>query len=330
MMTISPEIRPMEPDLVAQIKAGEVIERPASVVKELLENAIDAGASRIRIDLQDGGIALIRVVDDGCGIDPESLALAFEEHTSSKLHASSDLETISTLGFRGEALYAISNVARVEAISGIRGEPSAWSVTFDHGDLLSGEPAAPGGGTRFTVFDLFSRVPARRKHLRSPRSETAVIHQVVGQYAVAHPSIAVTLVSDGRTLVSTPGSGRIDDAFAAVFGFDLVDKMLPVAREGTVQVNGLVSPPTLSRRNRTAILLFVNGRPIRSAALMFAIEDAMAGLLMVGRHPLAALSISLPADQIDPNVHPTKQEVRFLADRQVFAAVREAVSDALG
>jgi DNA mismatch repair protein MutL len=319
----------MEPDLVAQIKAGEVIERPASVVKELLENAIDARAKRVRVEVRNGGMELIRVIDDGVGIAPDQLALAFAEHTSSKLHSADDLASIKTLGFRGEALYAISNVAEVEAISGPRGGDVAASVTYDHGSLIKREPAASGGGTRIAVRRLFAKVPARRKHLRSARSESAAVHQVVAAYALGHPELALTLTLDGKASVGVPGTGSLADAFGAVYGADLVDKMLRIDSDGDVVVSGLISRPEVTRPNRSAILVFVNGRPVRSAALIFAVEDAYAGLLMVGRHPLAAVSIGVPPDQIDPNVHPTKLEVRFLADRAIFAAVRAAVVKAL-
>jgi DNA mismatch repair protein MutL len=319
----------MDADLVAQIKAGEVIERPASAVKELIENAIDAGAKRIRVEISEGGTRLVRVVDDGYGIPPGELALAFAEHSSSKLHSADQLASIETLGFRGEALYAISNVSRVEAISGEKGSGEAAAVTIDHGRMVLSEPAAPGGGTRIAVHDLFAKVPARRKHLRSARSESAAVHQVVAQYAIGHPGVAMNLLLDGRVMLSAPGSGRIEDAFASVYGADLVTKMIPIQAAGDVSVSGLVSPPSVTRPNRGAIMIIVNGRPVRSAALTFAIEDAYSGLLMVGRHPLAAISIVLPAEQIDPNVHPTKLEVRFVADRPVFSAVRTAVANAV-
>lgn len=322
-------IRVMDPVLVAQIKAGEVIERPASAAKELIENALDAGARRIRIEILEGGTRLIRVVDDGNGIDPTELALAFAEHTSSKLHSPDGLGNIETLGFRGEALHAIANVARVEAVSCLQGGQQARSVLLENGQILQDEPAAAGGGTRIAIYDLFAKVPARRKHLRSARSEAAAIHQVVAQYAIGHPVTAVTVISEGRPVLTSPGTGRIEDAFASVYGADLVDRMSPIHQEGAVTVSGLVSAPSLTRSNRTAVLVLVNGRPVRSPALIFAIEDAYSGLLMAGRHPLAVVAITLPSDQLDPNVHPAKLEVRFLAERAVFAAVREAVGRAL-
>jgi DNA mismatch repair protein MutL len=322
-------IREMEPDLVAQIKAGEVIERPASVAKELLENALDAGAGRIRVEIAEGGIQLIRVVDDGEGIGADQIALAFQEHTSSKLHTAGALGRIQTLGFRGEALHAIASVARVEAISGGRGSSVAAAIAFDHGRLVESGPAAPAGGTRMSVLDIFSRVPARRKHLRSARSEAMAVQQVVAQYAVGHSAVAITLVSDGRTVFASPGSGRIRDALGAVYGADLAARVLDVSLSGDISIDGLISPPDLNRSNRTAVLIFVNGRPIRSAALSFAIEDAYSGQLMVGRHPIAALCIRLDPADLDPNVHPTKLEVRFWNDRQVFAAVRSAVLQSL-
>jgi DNA mismatch repair protein MutL len=322
-------IREMEPGLVAQIKAGEVIERPASVAKELLENAIDAGARRIRVEIAEGGTRLIRVVDDGDGIAADQIALAFEEHTSSKLHTAAGLDRIRTLGFRGEALHAIASIARVDAISGARGSSVAAAISYDHGHLLKSEPAAPAGGTRMSVMDIFSGVPARRKHLRSGRSEAMAVQQVVAQYAVGHSDVAITLVSDGRTVLASPGTGEMRDAVGAVYGADLAARLLDVYVPGEPFVHGLISPPDLTRSNRTAVLVFVNGRPIRSAALSFAIEDAYSGQLMVGRHPVAALCITVDPADLDPNVHPTKLEVRFWNGRKVFAAVRSAVLQAL-
>jgi DNA mismatch repair protein MutL len=322
-------IRAMEPGLIAQIKAGEVIERPFSVVKELLENALDAQPRRIRVEIEEGGTKLIRVIDNGGGIAPDELALAFAEHTTSKLASESALERIETLGFRGEALHTIASVARVEAISGLPGSEAARVIHFDNGALIDEGPAAPAGGTRITVSELFAQVPARRKYLRSARAETSAIHQIVGQYALAHPGVAVSLYADSRMVISTPGTGDIADAFSAVYGADLLGRMVPLDTPGSVAVSGLISRPELSRPNRTAINLLVNGRPVRSPALMFAIEDAYAGLLMVGRHPLAAIRLAVPPEQIDPNVHPAKLEIRFLNERPVFSALRGAVATAL-
>ena len=217
----------------------------------------------------------------------------------------------------------------MEAVSGISGGRAGASVIFDHGGLQGAAPAAPFGGTRISVLDIFSRVPGRRKHLRSARSEAMAVQQVVAQYAVGHPEAAITLVSNGRTVLASPGTGEMRDAFGAVYGADLGARMLEVESAADVSVSGLISPPDLTRSNRSAVLIFVNGRPIRSAALSFAIEDAYAGHLMVGRHPLAALSIRVDPADLDPNVHPTKLEVRFWNDRQVFAAVRSAVVQAL-
>jgi len=319
-------IRCMQPDLVAQIKAGEVVERPASVVKELLENSLDAGARRIRVEVQAGGTQLIRVVDDGEGIAPEQLELAFAEHTSSKLHTVEGLESIGTLGFRGEALHAIASVSRVEAVSTSRESAAAARLVIDHGlrDELAPAPAA--GGTRISVHDLFARVPARRKHLRSNRSEAMAIHQVVAQYAIGHPAVAISLESDGRPSFASPGTGQLADAFAAVFGSDVAGRMLPVHAEGDVGVDGIITPPDISRSNRSGMMVFVNGRPVKSPALTFAIEDAYSGQLMAGRHPLAAVAVTLPTADVDANVHPAKLEVRFTNDRKIFAVVRSAVA----
>ncbi len=276
-------IRSMQPDLIAQIKAGEVIERPASVVKELVENALDAGATRIRVEVVDGGTRLVRVVDDGEGIPRDQLMLAFAEHTSSKLHSLAGLQSIHTLGFRGEALHAIASVARVEAVSTPRGLVDGASVVIDHGQMVESGPGASGTGTRISVHDLFAKVPARRKHLRSNRSESMAIHQILAQYAIGHPDVAISLVADERPNFSSPGTGSIADAFSAIFGSDLVGRMLAVDLGGEIRVDGIISPSDLTRSNRSGIMLYVNGRPVKSASLTFAIEDGYSGQLMVGQ-----------------------------------------------
>jgi DNA mismatch repair protein MutL len=326
---VGASIRVMDPQLVAHIAAGEVIERPASVVKELIENALDAHAHRVRVEIQSGGMGLIRVVDDGEGIAPDELPLAFAAHATSKVDSLTALEHVQTLGFRGEALHAIAAVARVEAVSSLHTAEQGARVLLEEGRVVVHEPTPVVNGTRISVFDLFTDVPARRKHLRSERAEAAAIHAVVTHYALSHPAVAFSLQVDGRPTFSSPGTGRLEDAFAATYGAHLLNHMLSIQIDGRVMVSGMVSAPQLTRGNRAAILFSVNGRPVRSAMLTVALEEAYSGLLMVGRHPLAVIHIRLPATEIDPNVHPAKLEVRFVHDREVFAAVQRAVANTL-
>ncbi len=335
-------IRVLPPEVAARIAAGEVVERPASVVKELIENALDAGASRISVEVQGGGIDSIRVSDDGCGIAPEELELAFQRHATSKLDDGHDLSRILTLGFRGEALPAIAAVAEVELVSR---PPGAQAAAYLR--LAPQSPPQRGGrggpvGTSVSVRRLFARLPARRKFLRSPASETNAIANVVTHYALAYPEVRVSLTLDGRQPLLTAGSGDRRDAVAAVYGPDLAAAMLPVrsgerndgdpglpANTGLISVAGLVAPPHISRAGRGYVSLFVNRRWVQSRRLVFAVEEAYQGLLMVGRHPVAVLDLRLPHEDVDVNVHPGKAEVRFRDESAVFAAVQRAVRRAL-
>ena len=307
-----------------------MVERPASVVKELVENALDAGASRITVEVTGGGVDSIRVTDDGCGIEADELATAFERHATSKLIEDEDLLRILTLGFRGEALPSIAAVAAVEVVSRTAGSEAAAAMTIGperRGEITSkGAPA----GTTVTVRGLFERQPARRAFLRTPASEGGAIARAVSHYALAYPEVRFQLIADGRQSLHTPGSGDLRDAVAAVYGLDVGSAMLDVMGEpGPVVVSGLAGPPELSRSSRSYISIFVNRRWIQNRRLTFAVESAYEGMLMVRRHPIAAIDLRVEPGAVDVNVHPTKAEVRFRDESAVFRAVQKAVRAAL-
>ena len=303
-------IRRLPEHLVNRIAAGEVVERPASALKELVENAIDAGASRISVSLAQGGIGRIEVADDGCGMSRDEIALALERHATSKLPADS-LDEVTTLGFRGEALPSIASVARVTIESRVRGA-DGWSRTVDNG-MLSGEgPAALPPGTRITVEELFAKVPARRKFLRSERSEYAACLDVVKRLAMARPDIGFTLEHDGRRALHVqPGEDR-PARVAALTDRELAANSLAVDfTRGNVTLGGVAGLPTFNRGVADHQYLFVNGRPVKDRLLIGAVRGAYQDLLARDRHPVLALFIDLPGDEVDVNVHPAKTEVRF-------------------
>jgi DNA mismatch repair protein MutL len=323
-------IRVLPPEVAERIAAGEVVERPASVVKELLENALDAGARRIAIEVRGGGLELVRVSDDGCGIIEEELELAFARHATSKIASAEDLWAIDTLGFRGEALPSIAAVADVELASRPpEREEGAW-VRLEGGRVVARGQRGMPPGTVVTVTGLFTRHPARRKFLRSPQGEAQAIAQVVSHYALAYPEVRLSLLVDGRRLLATPGSGELRDAVAAIYGVETAGALLPVDGEHEgVRVAGLVGPPHLHRAGRGQLSFFVNRRWVQNRRLAFALEEAYQGLLPAGRHPVAVLSLTLPPGEVDVNVHPAKAEVRFRREGAVLGAVARATRAAL-
>jgi len=322
-------IRVLAPEVAARIAAGEVVERPSSVVKELVENALDAGASRVSVEITAGGLDSVRVTDDGCGIEPAELLTAFERHATSKLADNADLARVLTLGFRGEALPSIAAVAEVEVVSRPPGaELGAFARLVPEAPAEVGSRGAPVG-TQISVRHLFGRLPARRKFLRTPSAESNAIAAVVTHYALAYPEVRFSLTLDGRQGFATPGSGDLRDAAAAVYGLETGAEMLAVEGEGPLAVNGLAGPPSLSRASRAYVSLFVNRRWIQNRRLAYAVQEAYQGLLMTGRHPIAVLNIACPYEDVDVNVHPTKSEVRFSDESAVFGAVQRAVRSAL-
>jgi DNA mismatch repair protein MutL len=333
-------IRQLDDVTASRIAAGEVVERPASVVKELIENSLDAGASSVTIEIRDGGRRLIRVVDDGIGMDAGDVDLAIARHATSKLRTAADLERVRTLGFRGEALASIAAVSHLALTSRAAGAESAVSVRVEGGTVSDRQVVGAPRGTQVTVENLFYAVPARLKFLRSARSESALITQTVGRYALANPTCRFRLLRDGREALLAPGTGEMRDAVAAVLGRDVARSLVPVAPEpaalawedrgrGAVSVSGFVGPPHVHQATRKEIHLFVNGRPIVDSQLMFAVVQAYHGLLPVGRFPVAVVHLALPPEAVDVNVHPAKAEVRFREPRRVFASVQEAVRGAV-
>jgi DNA mismatch repair protein MutL len=317
-------------EVASQIAAGEVIERPASVVKELLENSIDAEASLIAIQIEDAGKRLIEVADDGCGIQAEELALAVERHATSKLENADDLFKIRTLGFRGEALASIGSVARL-TITSRPVESEVGAVLQVEGGLgASVRPTGSPVGTVVRVENLFFNVPARLKFLKTDTTERRQIDTLVTRYALAYPNIRFQLKQDGKPALQTSGNGKRREVLAALYGVDVARQMLEVlAEEDGLSIQGYISPTALTRSNRREIIFFVNGRPVQDAALVAALIKAYHTLLMVGRYPLGVLFLETPAEAVDVNVHPTKAEVRFRDPNRVFSGVQAAVRRAL-
>ena len=320
-----PQIRRLPSDLVNRIAAGEVVERPAAALKELVENAIDAGARRIGVVLADGGLQRIEVVDDGCGMGPEAMALALERHATSKLPDSligpdGAIELVETLGFRGEALPSIASVARLTIESREQGAAEGWRRVVDHGALLADEPAALPPGTRVRVEELFAKVPARRKFLRSARSEYAACLDVVRRLAMARPDIAFTLETHGeggrRTVLSLQAGEELATRVARIIAHELKDNSVPIelVREtpyGLMRLTGVAGLPTWNRGVADHQYLFVNGRPVKDRLLVGAVRGAYADMLARDRHAVLALFLDLPPQDVDVNVHPAKTEVRF-------------------
>jgi len=332
-------IKVLDRETVDRIAAGEVVERPASVVKELVENALDAGAGRIEVGVKGGGLGSIRVTDNGSGIAAGEVELAFERHATSKIKHSGDLASIASLGFRGEALPSIAAVAEVELLTCAAGETAGTFVSLDGGRVVARGSRARPQGTTITVKNLFRRVPARLKFLKTAVTEGQHIAEVVSQYALAYPEVAFTLVADGKEKLKTSGSNRLVDAIIDVYGAEMASQMLevgdgaPVWSSGqpgpSVSAAGMVGAPGIARAGRGYLSFFVNRRWVNSRLLAYAVEEAYHGLLMTGKHPVAVLNITLPPSDVDVNIHPAKSEVKFRSESDVFRAVQRAVRRAL-
>ena len=325
-----PHIQQLDPHVADLIAAGEVVERPASVVKELMENAIDAGASAVTVEIQHGGMTLIRVTDDGCGIAPDEAPTAFLRHATSKLRTEYDLEAIGTLGFRGEALAAISAVSRVSLLTRTPDVPLGISLTLDGGVLVDQEEAGCPAGTTMVVRDLFYNTPARLKFMKKDAAEGAAVFAMVQRLALSHPEVSVKFLRDGKQELLTPGDGQLRSAVYSVLGRELALGLLEVKGSGEqMSVTGFASLPACCRGTRGSQFFFVNGRYVKSRTMMAALEEAYRNQKMVGKFPACVLHLTTRLSAVDVNVHPTKQEVKFGNERRVFDAVYYAVKSAL-
>ncbi len=322
-------IRVLPPEVASQIAAGEVVERPASVVKELVENSIDAGATEVDIEVERGGQKLISVSDNGCGVPTAEVELAFHRHATSKLSSVEDLDHITTLGFRGEALASIAAVSRVTFITRATGEEVGTLLRLEGGEVVARRPTGRPPGTAVTVEELFFNVPARRKFLRSEATERRHIDAWVTRYAMAYPHLRFTLTHDGRETFRSPGTGELREVMVAVYGTRTGAAMLEIPEDpggdSHIRVLGFVGPPSLHQGNRGGITLFVNGRWVQDNRLTYGVIQAYHTLLPTGRYPVAVLFIHLPPEEVDVNVHPAKAEVRFRDADRVFRAVQRAV-----
>ena len=320
-------IQLLDNETIGKIAAGEVVERPASVVKELIENAIDAGATRIGISIEAGGTRSIEVVDNGIGMESDQLPVALQRHATSKLSFFEDLDRLATLGFRGEALPSIAAVSSIKVRSRTPDSNIAASIRVDFGSMDALRPESGDAGTIVTVRELFENVPARRKFQRQPSTESGLIVRQAGAYAAAYPGIGFTLDVDDRRSFTTTGSGDLVEAATAVYGIDVgraaIELMEPEleARVPGVEISGWICAPTVTRSHRQQMVFFMNGRHIQSRTLMYALEEAYHTLLMVGRHPVTLVRIQVDSDQVDVNVHPTKAEVKFADERAVARAI---------
>lgn len=325
-----PKIIQLDRHVADLIAAGEVVERPASAAKELVENSIDAGAKNITIELQNGGMTFLRITDDGCGMEPVDARTAFLRHATSKIRKKEDLACIGTLGFRGEALAAISSVSKIDLLTRAQGAENGVRLHLEAGQVLSEEPAGCPCGTTILVRELFYNTPARMKFMKSDAAESSAVFSVVQQQALAHPEISFRFLKDGQEQLHTDGQGDRMAAIYAIYGRELANNMLPV--DGSwekLRVRGFVTKPTATRGNRAWQSFFVNNRYIKSRLLSAALEEAYRNQIMVGRFPACVLEIDMPVQAVDVNVHPAKTEVKFLSEREVFDAVHYAVLSTL-
>lgn len=319
----------LSPHVANLIAAGEVVERPASVVKELLENAVDAGASKVTVEIRDGGMTFIRVTDNGCGMAAEDARTAFLRHATSKLRSAEDLAAIATMGFRGEALAAIASVSRIDLLTKAAGTVSGTGLTLESGNIIEETEAGCPDGTTIIIRDLFFNTPARMKFMKSDTVEGGRVAAAVQMQALAHPEVAIRFIRDGKEVLSTPGNGDLEAAVYSVYGRDSGRMIkLEAAWEG-YKLSGYISKPTDARPSRNLQTFFVNGRPVKSRLLVAALEEAYRNQLMVGKFPACVLHLELPAHAVDVNVHPAKTEVKFLNEKAVFDCVHYGVLGAL-
>lgn len=324
-----PKIIQLSPHIANLIAAGEVVERPASVVKELLENAVDAGASKVTVEIRDGGMTFLRVTDNGCGMSPEDARTAFLRHATSKLRCAEDLAAIGTMGFRGEALAAIASVSRIDLLTKTAGSMSGTSLKLEAGKILEETEIGCPEGTTIIVRDLFFNTPARMKFMKSDTVEGSRVTAAVQMQALAHPEVAIQFLRDGKQVLSTPGNGGLQAAVYCVYGRDFARMVKVDSRWESYTLTGYVSKPTDARPSRGLQTFFVNDRPVKSKLLVSALEEAYRNQIMVGKFPACVLHLTLPPNAVDVNVHPAKTEVKFLSEKAVFDCVHYGVLGAL-
>lgn len=315
---------------INKIAAGEVIERPASVVKELVENSIDAGATNINIEIKNGGISYIRITDNGKGIMPDDMEMAFERHATSKIRNASDLETVTSMGFRGEALASIAAISKVEMISKTGENEIGYKVNVQAGKIINKEETGCSKGTIITITDLFFNTPVRYKFLKKDFTEAGYIEDVITRIALVHPEIAIKLTSSGKTIIQTSGNGDIKSVVYGIYGKDVADNILEVNYQyEDIKVTGVIGKPVIARSNRGNQIFFVNKRYIKDKTLTSAAEQAFKGLLTIGKYGFLILNIEMSPSKVDVNVHPAKLEVRFQDENTIFKAVYHAIKETL-
>ena len=315
---------------INKIAAGEVIERPASVVKELVENSIDAGATNISVEIKNGGISYIRITDNGKGIMPDDIEMAFERHATSKIRKADDLETVTSMGFRGEALASIASISHMEVISKAIGNEIGCKVEVKGGQMLNREDAGCPQGTTMTVTDLFYNTPVRYKFLKKDFTEAGYIEDVVTRIALVHPEIALKLVNSGKTIIQTSGNGDLKAVIYSIYGKDIAENIIEVNYEyDDMKINGVIGKPVIARSNRSNQLFFVNKRYIKDKTLTSAAEQGYKGLLTIGKYGFLVLNIDMNPQKVDVNVHPAKLEVRFEDESKVFKAIYHTIKDSL-
>jgi len=324
-----PKIIQLPNHIANLIAAGEVVERPASVVKELLENAVDAGASTVTVEIRDGGMTFLRVTDNGCGMSPEDARTAFKRHATSKLRTAEDLSAIGTMGFRGEALAAIASVSRIDLMTKTPGSISGTGLKLEAGEITEESEVGCPDGTTIVIRDLFYNTPARMKFMKSDTVEGGRVAAAVQLQALAHPEVAFRFLRDGKQVLSTPGSGGLQAAVYCVYGRECAQMVEVNSRWEAYSLTGYVSRPTDARPSRSLQTFFVNNRPVRSRLLISALEEAYRNQIMVGKFPACVLHLTVPANTVDVNVHPAKTEVKFLSEKAVFDCVHYGVLGAL-
>lgn len=326
-----PLIQVLDQNTINQIAAGEVIERPASVVKELLENAIDARATAVTVEIKEGGISLIRITDNGCGIRPDEIALAFLRHSTSKIRSVEDLMTVSSLGFRGEALSSIAAISQVELITKIPDALNGSRYVIEGGEERLLEEIGCPEGTTFLVRNLFYNVPARRKFLRTAQTEAGYVAEIVERIALAHPEVSIRFIHNNQNKLHTSGNSKQRDVIYQIYGREISANLLEVRQEANFGVlSGFVGKPLIARGNRSFENYYVNGRYIKSQIIAKAIEEAYQPYLMQHKYPFVVLNLQIRSELLDVNVHPTKMELRFRNGQEVFSFIRDAVAGALG